>query len=180
MSEFARAVSVAATELKGPRDRDKTGPLPIVNNLVAMAARLAAERDRVVKENNSCFVAVCTADPMQGWTSQQAIAETARRFADSLRAYDSIFVCGSDKILVCLPFVKQEDTASVMERLRDLASRMPVDLPDGVTGHVLVSVGGVMIDRSINVPQLIERADKAMELGLLSGKRACLWSSEML
>ena len=180
MSEFARAVSVAATQLKGPKDRAKTGPLPIVNNLVAMAARLAAERDRVVKDNSSCFVAVCTADPLQGWTSQQSIAETARRFADSLRVYDSIFVCGSDKILVCLPFVEHDDTKSVMERLRDLASRMPVDLPEGVTGHVMVSVGGVMIDRSISVPQIIERADKAMELGLLSGNRACMWSPDML
>ena len=180
MSEFARAMSAAAAEIKGPNDRDKTGPLPIVNDLVVMAARLSTERDRMVKDNSSCFLAVCTADPMQGWTRQQSIAETARRFADSLRAYDSIFVCGVDKILVCLPFVKYEDTASVMERLRDLASRMPVDLPDGVTGHVKVSVGGVMMDSSLDVPRMIERADKAMELGLLSGNRACMWSPDML
>jgi PleD family two-component response regulator len=180
MSEFARAMNVAATEIKGPEDRDKTGPLPIVNDLVAMAARLAAERDRMAETNGRCFVAVCTADPIQGWTRQQSIAETALRFSNSLRAYDSIFVCGSDKILVCLPFVKHEDTTSVMERLRDLASRMPVNLPDGVTGHVKVSVGGVMMDRSMSVPEMIERADKAMELGLLSGNRACMWSSDML
>ena len=180
MSEFARAMNVAATEIKGPEDRDKTGPLPIVNDLVVMAARLSAERDRVIESNGSCFVAVCTADSMQGWTREQSIAETASRFSNSLRAYDSIFLCGNEKILVCLPFVKHEDTASVMERLRDLASRMPVNLPDGVTGHVNVSVGGVMMDRSADVPEMIERADKAMELGLLSGNRACMWSPDML
>lgn len=180
MSEFARAMSVAATEIKGPEGRDKTGPLPIVNDLTAMAARLSAERDRMVESNGSCLVAVCTADPIQGWTAEQSIAETAGRFANSLRAYDSIFLCGGAKILVCLPFVKPEDTMSVMERLRDLASRMPVNLPDGVTGHVLISVGGVMMDRSADVPEMIERADKAMELGLLSGNRACMWSPEML
>ena len=174
------AVNADITSIKGPEDRDKTGPLPVVNDLVAMGARLLAERDRVLEGDNGCCVVVCSTDAVQGWSVEQAIDETARRFANSLRAYDSVFLHGRDKILVCLPFVKREDTTSVMERLRDLANRMPVDLPGGTSGHITISVGGIMMDKSMDVQQTINRADKAMEQGRISGNRTCMWTSDML
>ncbi len=168
------------TAVKGPEDRDKTGPLPIVNDLAAMVGRLSAERDRVVAGNNSCCVVVCAPDGVQGWSIEQAIDEVAERFANSLRAYDSIFLHGRDKILVCLPFVNAADAPNVMQRLRDLASRMPVTLPGGTSGHIMVSVGGVMMDRAADVQTIINRADKAMEQGRILGKRICMWSPELL
>jgi len=182
MSNFENSATPdpADMRVRGPEDRERTGPLPIVDDMVIMVGRLTAERDRVTAGNNSCCVVVCATDPIQGWSVEQAVGETARRFADSLRAYDSIFLFGRDKILVCLPFVTAADAPSVMQRLRDLANRMPVTLPGGVSGHVTVSVGGVMMDRAAGVQQIINRADKAMEQARISGIRATLWSADML
>jgi len=183
MSIFRKSASfdkADITQVKGQDDREKSGPLQIGNDSKAMAERLSAERERVVSGGNSCCVAVCMPDPMQGMSVEQAVAETARRFANSLRAYDSIFLRPGNRILVCAPFVKSGDAPGLMERLRDLASRMPVTLSDGTSGHVMVSVGGVMMDRSANVEETIRRADKAMEQGKLSGNRMCLWSPDLL
>lgn len=174
------AASPPDTGLKGEADREKTGPLPIGSDPAALAVRLAAERDRAIDGNSSCCVMICSPERMQGWTTAEATAETARRFANSLRAYDSIFFYGEDRVLVCLPFVKVGDAPSVMERLRDLAHRMPVDLPGGTSGHVTISVGGSMMDRPTPVQETIDRAEKAMEQGRLSGNRTCMWTPDML
>lgn len=183
MSIFRKSASfdrADITQVKGQDDREKSGPLPIGNDSASMAKRLWAERERVVSGASTCCVAVCTPDPMQGMSAEAAAAETAKRFASSLRAYDSIFMRPGNRILVCAPFVKPGDAPSVLERLRDLASRMPVALSDGTSGHVMVSVGGVMMDRSADVEETIRRADKAMEQGKLSGNRMCLWSPDLL
>lgn len=166
--------------VKGLEDRDRAGPLPIGDDADIMARRLAAERQRALSGGSGCCVAVCLPDPMQGLTAGEAAGETATRFANSLRAYDAIFRYGENRILACMPFVKAADAPNVMARLRDLASRMPVTLPDGTSGHIMVSVGSAMMERSADVQETIRRAEKAMEQGRLSGNRICLWTPDML
>lgn len=183
MSIFRKSASfndADITQVKGQDDREKSGPLPVGNNSATMFERLSAERERVISGANTCCVLVCMPDAMQGLSKEQAVAETASRFANSLRAYDSIFLHGTDRVLVCAPFVKAGDATSVMERLRDLASRMPVALSNGTSGHIMVSVGGMMMERSTDVAETVRRADKAMEQGRLSGNRMCLWTPELL
>lgn len=170
----------AESGLKSEADRERVGPLPIGRDPAAMAVRLTAERDRMMGVGSNCCVMICLPERMQGWTRAESAAETAKRFADSLRAYDSIFHYGEDRVLVCVPFVKPADAPNVMERLRDLAHRMPVNLPGGTSGHVTISVGGMMMDRATPVQETIDRAEKAMDQGRLAGNRACMWSSDML
>lgn len=179
----ARAVSQAPapeTGLRDESDREKTGPLPIGRDPAAMAVRLRAERDRMIDGDSNCCVMICEPERMQGLTKAEMLSETANRFANSLRAYDSIFHYGDDRVLVCVPFVTAGDAPSVMQRLRDLAHRMPVNLPDGTSGHITISVGGAMMDRATDVLDTIARADKAMDQGRLSGNRTCMWTTDMM
>lgn len=183
MSIFRRAAQpgkATGGEVRDLNDRDRPGPLPVLRDPVVMATRLSAERARVVEARNSCCLVVCRPNPVQGWTTEQTVAETATRFANSLRGYDSIFRHGSDTLVVCLPFVRVGDARSVMERLRDLAGRMPVDLPNGTSGHITVWLGGTMMDRFTDVRGTIDRAARAMEQGRLSGERICLWTPDIL
>lgn len=188
MSIFAKkAVSPARasasepdTGVKDESDREKTGPLPIGKDPAGMAVRLTAERDRMIDGASNCCVMICAPERMQGLTKAEVITETASRFANSLRAYDSIFFYGEDMVLVCVPFVKSGDAPSVMERLRDLAHRMPVALSDGTSGHITISVGGAMMDQATDVLDTIDRADKAMAQGRLSGNRSCMWTPDLL
>ncbi len=183
MNIFAKKITAARspeTVVKDQSDRERTGPLPIGTDPAAMAVRLTAERDRMIGGTSNCCVMICTPDRMQGMTVSEMLAETANRFANSLRAYDSIFMYGEDRVLVCLPFVRVGDTPSVMARLRDLAHRMPVNLPGDTSGHMTIAVGGAMMDRATPVQTTIDRADKAMEQGRLSGNRTCMWTPDML
>lgn len=176
----AQPVKLAGVEVRNEDDRDRPGALPVLRDPVVMATRLSAERARVAEGRNSCCLVVCSPHTVQGWSTEQTVAETATRFANSLRGYDSIFRHGKDMLVVCLPFVKIGDAHSVMERLRDLAGRMPVDLPDGTSGHITVLLGGTMMDRFTDVGGTIDRAARAMEQGRLSGDRICLWTPDIL
>lgn len=178
--KHASSSKAPAAQVRDQDDRDRPGPLPVLRDPVVMATRLSAERARVAEGRNSCCLVVCRPNPVPGWTTEQTVAETATRFANSLRGYDSIFRHGGEMLVICLPFVKIGDARSVMQRLRDVAGRMPVGLPDGTSGHITVLLGGTMMDRYTDVRATIDRAARAMEQGGLSGDRICLWTPDIL
>jgi hypothetical protein len=187
MSHFAKKPAVPAasqapapeTVARGEPGRKRAGRLPIGRDPAAMAVRLRADRDRMIDGDSNCCVMICAPERMRGLTMEEVLAKTANRFANSLRAHDSIFHYGEDRVLVCVPFVKAADAPGVMQRLRDLAGRKPVDLRNGTSGHITIAVGGAMMDRETDVLDTIARADKAMEQGRLSGNRTCLWTPDL-
>ena len=102
-----------------------------------------------------------------------------RIYAASLRSYDKIFRHGRENLLIALPHVKPEEATTVLQRLHDIVERMPFKMPgNGLDLSVTVSLGGALMDNS-PVQEIINRADKAMEAGRLSGNRNCIWSPDL-
>jgi hypothetical protein len=172
-------------DAKGPEGfefgerRELDGPLPVVDNLVEMVGWLEKARQKVIESHATCCVAVCSPNPIDGAQLELTVGEIADRFAISLRSYDRIFRHGREKLLVALPHVKPEDAQDVLQRLHDIVERMPFKMPgNGLDLSVTVSLGGAMMDGS-PVQELINRADKAMEAGRLSGNRNCIWSPDL-
>jgi diguanylate cyclase (GGDEF)-like protein len=182
ISKPAASASNARALLRGPGDRSMDdGPLTIVKDIVALASRLAAEHERVVADKNTCCVVICAPDLVSGWRIEDLVRDIAERFAHSLRSYDSIFLYGREKILLCLPHVSAKDARSVLGRLRDMGAEQSVPMPNGTTTLTTVSVGGVMMDRTTQVQEIIDRADRAMELARISGgNKTGMWSPDML
>ena len=159
--------------------KDLNGPLPIVDNIVEMVQWLESARGKVADGDASCCVAVCAPNPIDGAALELAVGEIAERFAVSLRSYDKIFVHGRGKLLMALPHVKPEDATSVMQRLHDIVERMPFKMPgSGLDLSITVSLGAALMDGS-PVQELINRADKAMEVGRICGNRNCIWSPDL-
>lgn len=159
--------------------REMDGPLPITDNIVEMVQWLENARLKVAEGNSDCCVAVCAPNPIDGAALELSVGEIADRFAVSLRSYDRIFRHGREKLLLCLPHVKSDDASAVLQRLHDIVERMPFKMPgNGLDLAVTVSLGGVLMDGSA-VQELINRADRAMEAGRLSGNRTCIWSPDL-
>lgn len=159
--------------------KEMNGPLPIVDNIVEMVQWLDNARKKVMETPASCCVAVCQPNPIDGAALELTVGEIADRFAISLRSYDRIFRHGREKLLIALPHVSSEDAPNVLQRLHDIVERMPFKMPgNGLDLSVTVSLGGAMMDGAA-VQELINRADKAMEAGRLSGNRNCIWSSDL-
>lgn len=170
---------IAADGFEFGERKDLDGPLPIVDNIVEMVQWLERARKKVTETNASCCVAVCQPNPIDGAALELTVGEIAERFSISLRSYDRIFRHGREKLLIALPHVKPEDTADVLQRLHDIVERVPFKMPgNGLDLSVTVSLGGAMMDGA-PVQDLINRADKAMEAGRLSGNRNCIWSHDL-
>lgn len=155
------------------------GPLPVIDNLVKMVEWLENARSKVAEGKAYCCVAVCAPNPIDGAALELTVGEIAERFSTSLRSYDMIFRHGREKLLIGLPHVKPEDVEAVLQRLQDIVERMPFKMPGKQLDlSVTVSLGAAVMDAS-PVQELINRADKAMEAGRISGNRICVWSADL-
>ncbi|MBE9555089.1 MAG: diguanylate cyclase [Proteobacteria bacterium] len=168
-------------ELGGPDNRkDDLAPLPVNNDLLVMATRLAAEQARVAAGANSCCLAVCAPDSNSGRFVEHSVAEIADRFSRCLRSYDSVHHFGRDRIVICLPHLKSAEAPSVLLRMRELVTRYPFFLPNGSSALITATLGGVMMDASTPVHETINRADRAKDMSRLSGNnRVLMWSPDM-
>ena len=179
---FSDAVAkLDKTVLGGPENRTSgLGPIPINQDLMVMASRLAAEQARVAAGANPCCVAICSPDPGPGRFVEHSVAEIADRFSQCLRSYDSIHRFGRDRVVICLPHLKRADASAVLSRLKELVCALPFHLPDGRSDLITVSLGAVMLEASLPVHEAINRADRAMEQSRLSGRnRFLMWSADM-
>lgn len=168
-------------ELGGPGNRSTDqGPLPVHNDLLVIATRLAAEQARVADGSNSCCIAVCAPDTVSGRFVEHSVAEIADRFSRCLRSYDSVHRFGRDRIIICLPHLKPAEAAGVLLRLRNLVTKAPFSLPNGSASLITVTLGGAMMDASTPVHETLNRADRAKDMSRLSGdNRVLMWSSDI-
>ena len=168
-------------ELGGPSNRNNDqGPLPVHNDLLVIATRLAAEQARVTAGSNSCCIAVCAPDTGFGRFVEHSVAEIAERFSRCLRSYDSVHRFGRDRVIICLPHLKSAEAAGVLLRLRNLVTRAPFALPNGSCTLITVTLGGAMMDASAPMHETLNRADRAKDMSRLSGdNRVLMWSPDM-
>jgi hypothetical protein len=177
--ETANSADETAGGFEFGERKEMDGPLPVVDNIVEMVQWLDKARQKVMEAPATCCVAVCQPNPIEGAALELTVGEIADRFAISLRSHDRIFRHGREKLLIALPHVDPADAPNVLQRLHDIVERMPFKMPgNGLDLSVTVSLGGAMMDGS-PVQESINRADKAMEAGRISGNRNCIWSSDL-
>jgi diguanylate cyclase (GGDEF)-like protein len=82
-------------------------------------------------------------------------------FRGTLRAYDKLYRWGGDEFLLILPTAHASDVLARLQR--NLESAEPVVVgPDGQVAHLRVSLGAADYGSFEELPQAIERADRAM------------------
>lgn len=180
MGLFGSPSSSESTEEFRFGDREpNAGPLDVIESLVESVAWLEKARNLVAMGGGTCCLAVCAPNPIEGAALDLTVGEIAGRFATNLRSHDRIFRHGRDKLLIALPHVQPKDTEAVLTRLSDMISRMPFKMPgNDLDLSLSVSIGGIMMD-STPIQNLINRADKAMEAGRISGNYICMWTPDL-
>ena len=98
-------------------------PLPIVDDTAAMMRDLEKEHGRVSRVGATyCVILVRLDNVQESELAPQIVDGVGKRFAISLRPYDSIYRFGPDMFLIGVSHIKTEDAAVIMERLRTVVS----------------------------------------------------------
>ena len=156
-------------------------PLPIVDDTAAMMRDLEKELGRVARVGGSYCVILVRLDNVQGSEVAPQIADgVGKRFAVSLRPYDSIYRFGPDMFLVGVSHIKPEDATVVMDRLRTVVSSRLLTMDDGSVVPATASLGAIMLERQFSVQEHLDRAGRALYAATQNGGDSIrLWSPDL-
>ncbi|MEY2919176.1 MAG: hypothetical protein RL261_481 [Pseudomonadota bacterium] len=109
------------------------------------------------------------------------LAGVVRHLDWQLRPQDKVFRYGGDEFLVALWGADLRTAHSVITRVRvDLAEKLVIAGPDGVTTQVTASFGLALLDADEEVSESVGRADQALLLAKTAGRnRAVNWDASV-
>jgi diguanylate cyclase len=128
-------------------------PLTGVGNRQSMMSQLITERDRALRQNHPCCVALCDIDHfkkindtfghLQGDNVLRAVAGCLKQV---VRPYDIVYRYGGEEFLICLPGASLTVGRRVLERLRETIAAL--DLRDTMGRAIDVTASfGLASDR---------------------------------
>jgi diguanylate cyclase (GGDEF)-like protein len=161
-------------------------PLTGLHNRQVMTAVLERERERAVRTGAKCCIVLADIDHFKsvndthGHMAGDFVLRTvAGRFLAKLRPYDEIFRYGGEEFLVCLPDADLAAATEIVERLRLSVAELPVALADDTKLPLTVSFGLCLVDKSTELKQTIEHADRALYAAKHGGRNQLqVWSEE--
>ena len=109
----------------------------------------------------------------------QGIAQLCMKY---LRTDDILGRFGGEEFVILLPNTKLEDARNIAERLRMLIAETPLETEVGWL-NITISIGITYTERtnSVNLNQLLSRADRAMYLAKQKGRnRVVIWEERDL
>jgi two-component system cell cycle response regulator len=148
-------------------------PLTGLHNRRYGTAQLNAIADRARASGSEFAVMVVDIDRFKlvndrwGHAAGDAVlVEVASRLAQNLRATDLLARIGGEEFLIALPHTQLAEAQVVAERLCRALEGAPVQLPDGLTVPVTISIGmttgGAGPADPILVTDLVAQADRAL------------------
>jgi diguanylate cyclase (GGDEF)-like protein len=109
----------------------------------------------------------------------QVLAAVSTALIDNLRPYDSVYRYGGEEFLICLPDTGPEEARRVLERVRSQIAKEEFSAEDGRTVALTVSFGVTLLNPRRPIPELVERADKALYAAKEAGRnRVEVWRAE--
>ncbi|WPZ36114.1 diguanylate cyclase [Thalassobaculum sp. OXR-137] len=109
----------------------------------------------------------------------QVLASVSTALIDNLRPYDSVYRYGGEEFLLCLPDTGPEEARRVLDRVRARIAKEEFATEDGRTVALTVSFGVTLLNPRRPIPELVERADKALYTAKEQGRnRVEVWRAE--
>jgi diguanylate cyclase (GGDEF)-like protein len=164
-------------------------PLTGLSTRTTMMAELESEYSRALNRADSghgLAVALGDIDHFKSindthghGVGDEVLKAVAGRFLSRLRPTDSIYRYGGEEFLISLPSADPGTARSVLERLRTALAERPVGLDNGSEIAVTASFGMAMVEESVELKTVIERADEALYAAKQAGRnRVCGWHEE--
>ncbi len=102
------------------------------------------------------------------------IIAVVERLSARIRAADLIGRIGGEEFGICLARVSEESALRIAETLRRALTEEPVLLPDGQALAVTASFGVAILEADETVPDLLERADRALYAAKQAGRNCTI------
>lgn len=100
----------------------------------------------------------------------------AGRLQGMLRTSDTLCRYGGEEFALILPHISQDNSRFLLERLRKAIEGMVVELDDGSTIQVSVSVGIAQLEDGMNGGEMVRQADEALYASKQAGRnRVTCW-----
>ena len=156
-------------------------PLPVVDDTAAMMRDLDKEHGRVSRIGATyCVILVRLDNVQESELASQIVDGVGKRFAVSLRPYDSIYRFGPDMFLIGVSHIKTEDATVIMDRLRTVVSSRLLTMDDGSVVPATASVGAIMLEGQFSVQEHLDRAGRALYAATQNGGDSIrLWSPDL-
>jgi diguanylate cyclase len=146
-------------------------------NRYAMCYKLSQEQERVRRSGKPCSIALIDFDYFKsvndryGHLAGDEVLKTAVEFLVSkLRKYDLVFRFGGEEFLFAFPETALDQSAELVDRLREDVKKLDVEIAGGEVISVTVSAGLALLDHESDVNDVIHLADSALMNAKLAGR----------
>lgn len=161
-------------------------PLTGAQTRQVMQRDLKREVVRVRRSGSPACIALADVDHFKSindtyghGVGDQVLAAVSTTLIDNLRPYDSVYRYGGEEFLICLPDTGPEEARRVLDRVRARIAKEKFSADDGRTVALTVSFGVTLLNPRRPIPELVERADKALYAAKEEGRnRVVVWRAE--
>lgn len=103
----------------------------------------------------------------------------AGRMQGILRASDTLCRYGGEEFALVLPHITEENASFLLERLRKSIEELEVELEDGGSIRVTISIGLTQLAEGLTPGEMVRRADEALYAAKEAGRnRVTAWSGD--
>jgi len=100
----------------------------------------------------------------------------AARLQGMLRTSDTLCRYGGEEFALILPHISQENSRFLLDRLRKAVEGLDVELEDGTSVRVTVSVGIAQLEDGMTAGEMVRRADETLYVSKQAGRnRVTCW-----
>lgn len=145
-----------------------------------LAANIHAEAER---NDDPYTVAMCDVDRFKGindnhghLAGDKVLQILAQQMIRNVREMDTICRYGGEEFLILLQQTRLEGASVVLEKVRGLAERTPIEIEPGKSLNVTVSIGAAHWEPGLSFQEVVSRADQAVYEAKDRGRnRVCNW-----
>jgi len=146
-----------------------------------LASNVHAEAER---NNDTYTVAMCDVDKFKGindtyghLAGDKVLQVLAQQMIRNVREMDCVCRYGGEEFLLLLPQTKLPGAQVVLEKIRALLEKTPIEIEPGCTVSVTVSIGMAEWEPGLDFEQVVRQADAALYDAKGQGRnRLCQWS----
>lgn len=183
LNQAAMVQELAHLKEQFVRSRAQSDPLTGLPQRHGLHTLFAVRKADAVRSGNAVFVALVDADHFKKINDTHghaagdaALAHLAKLLKSALRGNDHLLRYGGEEFMLVFLGVDNEAAGNIAERLLHLVRISPMQLPDGQTLNLTVSIGLTRVLAHDSLESVVRRADVALYQAKRFGRDRLEWA----